>query len=58
MPAMPRVNNKYKKIAYKILGKPENEGKVVKGDYVASDRDKSGLDELMDIKRVIPQNYF
>lgn len=58
MPAMPRVNNKFKKIARKILGAPENEGKVVKGDYVASDRDKSGLDELMDVKRVIPQNYF
>lgn len=58
MPAMPRVNNKFKKIAYKILGKPENMGKVSKWNYTPSDRDKSGLDELMDVKRIIPQNYF
>lgn len=58
MPAMPRVNNKFKKIAYKILGKPDNMTKVSEWSYIHSDRDKSGLDELMDIKRVIPQNYF
>jgi len=58
MPAMPRVNDKYKRIAYKILGVPENQKKAVKYSELPSDRDKSGLDELMDIKRVIPQNYF
>lgn len=58
MPAAPRVNNKYKKIAYKILGMPENMKKATVYTETPSDRDKSGLDELMDVKRVIPQNYF
>jgi len=58
MPAMPRVNDKYKRIAYKILGVPENQKKAVKHSELPPDRDKSGVDELMDIRRVIPQNYF
>jgi hypothetical protein len=58
MPAMPRVNDKYRKIAYKILGKPDNMRKATVYAETSQDRDKSGVDELMDIKRVIPQNYF
>jgi hypothetical protein len=58
MPAAPRVNDKFKKIAYKILGTPENMNKASKYTYMPSNLDKSGVDELVDIKRVIPQNYF
>ena len=58
MPAAPRVNNKFKKIAYKILGTPENLKKATVYSETSDNRDKSGVDELMDIKRVIPQNYF
>ena len=55
---MPRVNNKFKKIAYKILGEPENMKKATVYSEMPSNRDRSGVDELVDIKRVIPQNYF
>ena len=58
MPAAPRVNNKFKKIAYKILGKPENMKKATIYSEISENRDRSGVDELMDVKRVIPQNYF
>jgi hypothetical protein len=58
MPAMPRVNNKMRKIAYKILGVPENQKKATVYSEMPSNRDRSGVDELVDIKRVIPQNYF
>jgi hypothetical protein len=58
MPGMPRVNNKFKKIAYNILGTPENQKKATTYSEMPSNRDRSGVDELVDIKRVIPQNYF
>lgn len=63
MPAAPRVNDKFKKIAYKILGTPENMNtrgwkKATKYSGMPSNLDRSGVDELVDIKRVIPQNYF
>lgn len=58
MPAMPRANDKFKKIAYKILGEPENSKKATKYSFVPSNQDRSGVDELLDTKRVIPQNYF
>lgn len=63
MPAMPRVNNKYKKIAYKILGTPENQNsrgwkKATTYSEMPSNQDRSGVDQLLDVKRVIPQNYF
>jgi hypothetical protein len=58
MPAAPRVNDKFKKIAYKILGTPENMKRATKYSGMPSNLDRSGVDELVDIKRVIPQNYF
>jgi hypothetical protein len=58
MPAAPRVNNKFKRIAYKILGTPENQKKAATYSDMPYNRDRSGVDELVDIKRVIPQNYF
>ncbi len=58
MPAMPRVNNKMRKIAYKILGVPDNQKKATTYSEMPSNKDRSGVDELLDVKRVIPQNYF
>lgn len=58
MPAMPRVNDKFRKIAYRILGKPENEKKQVSYCAENSPQDKSGLDDLVNIGRIIPRNYF
>ena len=58
MPGMPRANNKNKKIAYKILGTPENIKKASSYLDMPSEQDTSGADELLDIKRVIPRNYF
>jgi len=58
MPAAPRVNNKYKKIAYKILGEPENMKKATVYSEMPLNRDRSGIDDLIDAKRVIPLNYF
>lgn len=58
MPAMPRANNKFKKIAYKILGTPENLKKQTQYSEMPYNQDRMGVDNVLDTKRVIPQNYF
>ena len=58
MPGMPRPDNEFKRIAYKILGKPENMKKSTKYSEYPTNKDRGGVDELVEINRVIPRNYF
>ena len=45
MPAMPRINNKMRKIAEDILGRPDNARKTDKGIHKKISNKENGLDQ-------------
>lgn len=63
MPAAPRMDNKFKKIAYSILGKPEWDQKPTKWAQNQTYGDQNSLNDLQSSKlatarNVLPTNYF